>query len=199
MKELIIIIPILLFSLSVHEFCHGYVALKLGDPTAKRAGRLTLNPIAHLDPFGILFAILFRFGWAKPVPINPLYFRKPLFHMAIASAAGPISNILLCIAFALIFKVISLFIQSSLIYDFFFLASFINSALFFFNLIPIPPLDGSRLLFASIPGMTLERSMRYELYGIFGILFLVMMSWAGIPIFKYVVVAPSYTLLSILY
>ncbi len=199
MKELIIIIPILLFSLSVHEFCHGYVALKLGDPTAKRAGRLTLNPIAHLDPFGILFAILFRFGWAKPVPINPLYFRKPLFHMAIASAAGPISNVLLCIAFALIFKVISLFIQSSLIYDFFFLASFINSALFFFNLIPIPPLDGSRLLFASIPGMTLERSMRYELYGIFGILFLVMMSWAGIPIFKYVVVAPSYTLLSILY
>ena len=199
-SELIIVIPILLFSLSVHEFCHGYVAWKLGDPTAKMMGRLTLNPIAHLDPFGILFAILFKFGWAKPVPINPLYFRRPLYDMAIASAAGPLSNLPLSVAFALLLKMILVFTElPSFVIDFFFLASFINSALFFFNLIPIPPLDGSRILFAMLPGMTLEKSARYELYGVFGIFILVALNYAGFPIFRWVVLKPTYELLKMLY
>ncbi len=201
LRELIIIIPVLLFSLSVHEFSHGYTAWKLGDPTAKRMGRLTLNPIAHLDPLGVLFAIFFKFGWAKPVPINPYYFQKPLLHMAISSFAGPFSNFCLAICFAIVFKILS-FILSDLphfIAQFFFLASFINLALFFFNLIPIPPLDGSRLLLAAIPGMTLEKTLKYEMFGVLGLFILMMASWSGIPIFKYIVIQPSYKVLSILY
>jgi len=198
--ELIIVIPVLLFSLSVHEFCHGYVAWRLGDPTAKHMGRLTLNPLAHLDPLGVLFAIFFKFGWAKPVPINPLYFRRPLYDMAVSSAAGPLSNLGLSIAFAMIYKLITLITYPpDFVSDFFYLASFINSALFFFNLIPVPPLDGSRILFALIPGMTLEKSARYEIYGIFGIFALVVLNHAGIPIFKWVVTKPTYELLKILY
>lgn len=200
LRDLVIVIPILLFSLSVHEFSHGYAAWKLGDPTAKRLGRLTLNPIAHLDPFGILFAIFFKFGWAKPVPINPYYFRNPLFHLALASLAGPLSNLVLAVSFALIFRLIDeVTTIPSFISHFFQLGSFINLALFFFNLIPIPPLDGSRLLFASIPGMTIERTTRYEAFGIIGMFILLMLSWSGIPIFKYVVVKPSYIVLSLLY
>lgn len=199
-RELIIIIPILLFSLSVHEFSHGYVAWKLGDPTAKRLGRLTLNPLVHLDPFGIIFAILFKFGWAKPVPINPYYFRNPLLHMAISSFAGPLSNVALAVLFAFVYDIISFFfVPPVFVSDFFFLGSFINLALFFFNLIPIPPLDGSRLLFAMIPGMTIERAARYELFGFIGLFLLVMASWSGIPVFSYIVVKPSYAVLSLLY
>ncbi len=200
LSELVIIIPVLLFSLSVHEFCHGYVAWKLGDPTAKRAGRLTLNPIAHLDLFGVLFAIFFKFGWAKPVPINPLYFRNPLRDLAISASAGPLSNLGLSIAFAIVYKLLGVVIQPipQFITYFFLTSSFINSALFFFNLIPVPPLDGSRILFYLLPNMTLEKSIRYEIYGMFGILLLVTINLV-IPIFNLIVAKPSYFLISILY
>jgi Zn-dependent protease len=197
---LLIVIPVLLFSLSVHEYAHGFIAWKLGDPTAKRMGRLTLNPLAHLDPIGVLFAVFFHFGWAKPVPINPFYFRKPLAHLAIASAAGPISNLLLCFGFALIYKTSEKVLgPQDFLQNFFITASYINSALFFFNFIPIPPLDGSRILFALLPGMTLEKSMRYEIFGFLGIFILVLLNNVGFPIFNYIVVKPSYMLISFLY
>ncbi len=199
-ESLILIIPIVIFSLSVHEFFHAWSAWKLGDPTAKRLGRLTLNPLAHLDPFGILFAAVFGFGWAKPVPINPYYFKSPMIHFAISASAGPLSNFGLAVLSAIIYKMIySIFGITEILHNFFITASFINLALFFFNFIPIPPLDGSRVFFALIPGMTIEKSARYELFGFIGILVIVLLDRLGLPIFEIVVTKPARFVMSILY
>jgi Zn-dependent proteases len=199
-ESLILIIPIVIFSLSVHEFFHAWSAWKLGDPTAKRLGRLTLNPLAHLDPFGILFAAIFGFGWAKPVPINPYYFKSPMIHFAISASAGPLSNFGLAVLSAIIYKLIySIFGMTEILHNFFITASFINLALFFFNFIPIPPLDGSRVFFALIPRMTIEKAARYELFGFIGILAIVLLDRLGLPIFEIVVVKPSRFVMSILY
>jgi Zn-dependent protease len=199
-ESLILIIPIVIFSLSVHEFFHAWSAWKLGDPTAKRLGRLTLNPLAHLDPFGILFAAVFGFGWAKPVPINPYYFKNPMIHFAISASAGPLSNFGLAVLSAIIYKLIySIFGMTETLHNFFITASFINLALFFFNFIPIPPLDGSRVFFALIPGMTVEKSARYELFGFIGILAIVLLDRLGLPIFEIVVTKPARFAMSILY
>ena len=102
--EILLAIPAALIALCVHEYAHGYVAYRLGDPTARSLGRLSLNPLRHLDPIGTLFMLIFHFGWAKPVPINPRYFKDPRKGMALTAAAGPISNILLAFCFALLFK-----------------------------------------------------------------------------------------------
>ncbi|MFW5961555.1 MAG: site-2 protease family protein, partial [bacterium] len=113
--ELLLLIPVLLFSLSLHEFMHGYVSYKLGDPTPQSQGRLTLNPLAHLDPMGSLVLILTRrFGWAKPVPINPNYYKNPRQGMMFVSLAGPGANFFLAALFALIARVVVFFSSSTL-------------------------------------------------------------------------------------
>ena len=167
--EFLIRIPIILFSLTVHEISHGYTAYKMGDPTAKSLGRLSLNPLKHLDPIGALCMLLFGFGWAKPVPINTRYFKKPRASMALTALAGPVSNLLMAfVAFVawLYITVLggtsSLFVELLGIFfeDFFVL----NLGLAVFNLVPVPPLDGSRILFVLLPDKIYFGIMRYERY-----------------------------------
>ena len=173
--QLLLTLPIVFLSLSVHETAHGYVAYKLGDPTARNLGRLTLNPIKHLDLFGTLCMVLFGFGWAKPVPINTRYFKKPKRDMALTGMAGPISNLLLAVGFALVLKLViyifnfvpeTAFTADLLYWTWVFLSLGVqlNVTLMVFNLLPIPPLDGSRLLFAFLPTKAYFKMMQYERY-----------------------------------
>ena len=167
---------ILLFSVIIHELAHGYVAYSLGDPTAKYAGRLTLNPLKHLDPFGsIILPLLlfiagspFLFGWAKPVPINPYNFTDKKYGEFKVSVAGPASNLCLAIIFGLILR----FLPNEIIMDnpgigiaISFIVS-INIWLAIFNLIPIPPLDGSWILFSFLPASMQNAKIFLKQYGI---------------------------------
>ena len=166
----LLMLPVILFSLSFHEMSHGYAAYKMGDPTAKVLGRLTLNPLKHLDPLGALFMMFVGFGWAKPVPINTRNFRNPKMGMAISSAAGPMSNLILSFISALLLKLvfeINFFATLSptiisLIITFLILSIQLNIALAVFNLIPVPPLDGSRILYAFLPPKLYFGIMKYE-------------------------------------
>jgi len=176
--EYLFLIVILLFSVIIHEVAHGSVANLLGDPTAKLAGRLTLNPIKHLDLFGSflvpLFLVVLRspilFGWAKPVPINPYNFKNPKWDGAKSALAGPAVNILVALVFGLVMRFLPL---SDSLLAVFSVVVFINLILAIFNLIPIPPLDGSHILFGLLP----ERFARVKLFlhqfGIFVLLFVI--------------------------
>ena len=147
-STLILWVPGLLFALTVHEYAHGRVAYALGDPTPKRAGRLTFNPIAHLDPIGTVMIFLFHIGWAKPVPVNPYFFRNPRRDIVLVSAAGPLANLITALAAGTILKVLTFTGQfRTLLWMMILYTMDINVILMVFNLIPIPPLDGSKVLF----------------------------------------------------
>ena len=164
-----------LIALTVHEYCHGYAAYRLGDNTAKNMGRLTLNPIKHIDPYGAICMVLFHIGWAKPVPINPRNFKDPKRGFAITAAAGPAINLILgffsALLYLLFFSLVKdmtftsrtfgyLLISNTL--TFLFLFHSINVGLGLFNLLPIPPFDGSRLLNVFLPPKTYFAIMKYE-------------------------------------
>ena len=171
-----------LIALTAHEYCHGYAAYRLGDPTAKSLGRLTLNPIRHLDPIGALCMILFHFGWAKPVPINPRYFKNPKKGFAIVAIAGPAINLILSFlsagAYLLLWALVKdVAFTSELWFNvakngllFLFIFHSLNLGFALFNLIPLPPLDGSRLLSVILPPKQYFGLMRYERYIYFGLL-----------------------------
>ncbi len=160
---LLVIAPPILIAVTFHEVAHGLAAYRLGDPTAKEQGRLTLNPFRHLDSLGTIFFVIFGFGWGKPVPVDGAYFESPRRDMALVSIAGPVSNFLL----AALFWGLSVYLSPSGILEVFLdLAIRINIVLGVFNLIPIPPLDGSRLVAAILPRSMLKRYEALEGYGI---------------------------------
>ena len=181
LENAIYLVPTALLSLTFHEFSHGWVAYKLGDPTAKQAGRLSLNPLVHLDVLGTIAMLLLRFGWAKPVPVNPMYFKNRKRDMAITAAAGPISNLLLAFISLILFYTTATFIPSGTVGDvlqtFFIIMVSLNVGLAVFNLLPISPLDGSKILYAVLPNATYFKIMRYEKY-FMPVLFILL--WTGL-------------------
>ena len=162
LSELIITVPIILLALTFHEFAHGFIAYKLGDPTAKLCGRLTLNPLKHLDPIGTICMIFAHFGWARPVPIDISNFKNSKRDLALSALAGPVANLLLaffgCFFFViaknnlpLVYKSEVVFTLAKMLYTFLFYFVWLNISLAIFNFLPIPPLDGSKILYAFLP------------------------------------------------
>jgi Zn-dependent protease len=171
LADLLLRLPAVLWALSFHEFCHGWAAYKLGDRTAAYQGRLSLNPLSHLDPIGTLMLVLFRFGWAKPVPINSRYFRNPRRDIAIVSLAGAGGNFLtalVCGAAVSLLPQLKIGAMGTFMINLF----FINIGLGVFNLIPIPPLDGSKVLGAMLPPSMMRTFFFLENYGMWIIVIL---------------------------
>jgi Zn-dependent protease len=178
LRTFALLLPIVLVSLTLHELAHAWVAWKLGDPTAKSQGRLTLNPLAHLDPMGTLMFVLtalianLPFGWARPVPVDPRYFRRAKEGMAIVAAAGPLMNFVLALVCWAVVRHVSLSSQGVEVME---KAYIVNLVLGLFNLIPVPPLDGSRIIGAVMDDATYVRWIRLDQYGmlvVFGSFFL---------------------------
>ena len=169
-------IPAVLIALTFHECAHGWVSYKLGDPTAKNLGRLTLNPIKHIDPIGFLMMIVVGFGYARPVPVNSRYYSKPKRDMALTAAAGPAMNLILSILALLIFNFIAMIEPAegvaanvwTVALMFFVILAELNLYLALFNLIPVPPLDGSRIAYIFLPTKWYFGLMKYERYIMIG-------------------------------
>jgi Zn-dependent protease len=173
LRTFLYLAPIVLVSLTLHELAHAAVAYKLGDPTAKDEGRLTLNPIKHLDPLGTLMFVVtslvagLPFGWAKPVPVRPGYFRHPKEGMALVAAAGPATNFLLALVCLAIFQHAGFTGETQEVLR---LAYYVNVVLGIFNLIPIPPLDGSRIVGIFMSDSTYAQWARLDQYGMVAVL-----------------------------
>ncbi len=153
--QFILRFPAILLALTFHEFAHGWIALKLGDTTARDSGRLTLNPVSHLDIFGTIMLLIGPFGWAKPVPVNSYNLKNPKRDLLFISLAGPVSNIILALILGYLLRLIIIYNPSLAnlqhLGDFLSLSILINIGISFFNLIPIPPLDGSKILLGIMP------------------------------------------------
>ena len=191
-EALALLIPMLLFSVSFHEFSHGWVANKLGDPTAKNSGRLTLNPIAHLDMYGSLMILFVGFGWAKPVPVDSRYLANPRIDMMKIAFAGPASNLLLAFVGGMLFKLIGS--NQDILITIFFRFTLINISLAVFNMIPIPPLDGSQIFSGLMMQYNPNLVMKLQIYGpqiLFGLILFGMFTrftpirWVMTPFVKF--------------
>jgi len=196
-KSILLFAIAILYALTIHEFFHAWTANKLGDPTARMQGRLTLNPLAHLDPVGTICFIIAHFGWGKPVPVNPGYFKHPRRDDVLVSAAGPISNFVSAFIFGVIFQILNKFVieASPLIVDLgnlLITAIQINLILAIFNFIPLYPLDGSHILKGFLPRNMLsgyESLCRYSPFILLGVILLG--NLAHIPILSYIILPPT--------
>ncbi|HDG96997.1 MAG: site-2 protease family protein [Deltaproteobacteria bacterium] len=192
-EQWLVRVPVLLFAITIHEYAHGKAAYSLGDPTAKNAGRLTYNPLAHIDPLGAVCLFLFNFGWAKPVPVNPAYFQNRRQGIILMALSGPLSN--LSAAF-----VVGLFIRYFLlpwqIYKQILLYLLLmNLGLGLFNLIPIPPLDGSHILENILPQRTAQKFRTLGRYGPIAIILVVLLdNYAHTGILNAVLIYPMFHL-----
>ena len=168
------IVPAALIAIVFHETSHGYISYKLGDPTPKEQGRLTLNPGKHLDLFGTLCLILFGFGWAKPVRVDPRYYKNPKWGMALVAIAGPLANFIIAmlggLIYALLVRYATFNTLTEMVAEFAMYLVMINIGLGIFNLIPLPPLDGSKILGAFLPERSYYQYMKYQKYGMIFIL-----------------------------
>lgn len=189
---LVLMIPCVLLALTVHEAAHGFAAYKLGDMTARNEGRLSLNPLAHLDPIGTIMMLLVGFGWAKPVPINSRYFKKPKRDIAITAVAGPFANLVTAFVATLLGAAVLRFMPGEvwmdywhggklsiliLVYTFFDMLAKLNIGLAVFNLIPLPPLDGSNILVAFLPPKAASQYLKVRYYTRYIFLGLIVLSY----------------------
>ncbi len=188
LTELLVTAAAAVLCITVHETCHGLAALAMGDPTAKRMGRLSLNPMKHIDLMGLVMLVVAKFGWAKPVPIDTRYFKNPRAGMAISALAGPLSNVLLS-ALAAAGYTASMFyaIRFELTFletlaEFFSVVFYLSAGLAVFNLLPVPPLDGSKVLFSLLPEQAYWKLLRYERYGMIAMMVLLLTGVLDIPL-----------------
>ncbi|WHY86213.1 site-2 protease family protein [Neobacillus novalis] len=174
LQEIPYVVITLIIAFTFHEFAHAFVAYKFGDMTAKNQGRLTLNPIKHLDPFGTILILIAGFGWARPVPVNRFHFKKPRLAGVLVSVAGPLSNLVLAaIGFMINFGINRFGAASDNFYLFLEIFIWLNIVLFVFNLLPLPPLDGYRIVEDLAPNQLRAKMTQYEQYGILIFLILV--------------------------
>ena len=182
--QLLLSMPVMLLALSVHESAHGYVAGRLGDPTARNLGRITLNPVKHFDLLGFLSMLILHIGWAKPVPVNSRYFKNPRRDFAFVGAAGPLSNLCLAILHLALLRIVMIFATDAVLYSrissetalivlslvvyILYMGVAMNVILAIFNLIPVPPFDGSRIFYAFLPPKWYFGVMKYERYIMIG-------------------------------
>ena len=162
-------LAVIFITMPIHEWAHGFISTKLGDPTPRYQGRLTLNPMAHIDKRGSLMILLFGIGWAKPVQVNARYYKNPKFGMVLVAFAGPMANVLLSFVAAFLCQLFEFFGIPFLPYVFLYIA-YISLCLAVFNMIPIPPFDGSRILFAFLPQKYYFKIMQYERYIFIGLM-----------------------------
>ena len=186
--EMLIVAAAAVLCITFHETCHGLAALALGDPTAKKMGRLSLNPLKHVDIAGLVMLIVAKVGWAKPVPVDPRRFKDPKVGMAMVAIAGPLSNVLLS-AVAAFGYTVSMFYAIywevaplELLAEFFYHIFYISAGLAVFNLLPIPPLDGSKVLFSFLSKELYWKLMHYERYGMFLLMALLLTGMLDVPL-----------------
>ena len=192
-----------LICITVHELAHGFAAYRLGDDTAKQMGRLTLNPIKHIDIMGLAMILIIGFGWAKPVPVNMQNFKNPKFGMAITAIAGPLSNIILAVIVIFIFvllpspygglgTILGITGEPNIVALIIFRLALLNVALAIFNMLPIPPLDGSKVLFSFLPERLYYKLMKYERFGMMALLALMLLGvFTGVNIISNIVTTPA--------